>query len=67
MFDEMTQEQNPSRAQAEIDANLRRAYDEVTNQELPDRFKELIERLRAGEVDPSSEDPGDAGDAPQDE
>lgn len=50
MFEDMTHDQNSSKAQAEIDANLRRAYDEVTQQEVPDRFKELIERLRASET-----------------
>ncbi|MEO1797585.1 MAG: NepR family anti-sigma factor [Pseudomonadota bacterium] len=49
MLDEMTQDQDSSRANAEIDANLRRAYDEVTQQGIPERFKELLEKLRSGE------------------
>ncbi|MEM6727456.1 MAG: NepR family anti-sigma factor [Pseudomonadota bacterium] len=56
MFDDMTQDQNSSKAQAEIDANLRRAYDEVTQQEVPDRFKELIKKLRAEEASSAAND-----------
>ena len=45
----MTDPQNSSKAQAEIHANLRRAYDEVINQELPDKLARLLEELRSKE------------------
>ncbi|MEM1233766.1 MAG: NepR family anti-sigma factor [Pseudomonadota bacterium] len=45
----MSEDQNPSKAHADIDANLRRAYDEVTNQEVPDRFRALLDKLRAND------------------
>ena len=35
--------------QDEIDSNLRRAFDEAANEPLPDRFTDLLERLRAGQ------------------
>ncbi|MEL6548944.1 MAG: NepR family anti-sigma factor [Pseudomonadota bacterium] len=41
-------EEDPSKANAEIDANLRRAYDQITQQDIPDRFKQLLADLRAG-------------------
>jgi len=76
MVDDMTQDQEPTMAHSEIDANLRRAYDKVTQQQIPERFRELLARLRAGEtvstsnsneepVRPSGnaqEDPSKAGD-----
>ncbi|MEL6915504.1 MAG: NepR family anti-sigma factor [Pseudomonadota bacterium] len=37
---------DPSKAHAAIDENLRRAYDEVTKQDIPDRFKQLLSELR---------------------
>lgn len=30
----------------EIDENLRKAYEELVNEELPDRFKHLVQRLK---------------------
>ncbi len=30
----------------EIDENLRRAYEELLNEELPNRFNDLIQQLR---------------------
>ncbi|MCL3880734.1 NepR family anti-sigma factor [Marivita sp. GX14005] len=32
-----------------IDANLRRAYEDVANQDVPDRFTELLNQLREAE------------------
>lgn len=31
-----------------IDANLRRVYDTVLQEEVPDRFAQLLQKLRAG-------------------
>lgn len=33
----------------EIDTNLRRVYEQVLNEELPDRFANLLDRLKKGE------------------
>ncbi|MEM9794905.1 MAG: NepR family anti-sigma factor [Pseudomonadota bacterium] len=32
-----------------IDANLRRVYDSVLNEDIPDRFSDLLRRLQSGE------------------
>lgn len=45
----MTQSDRSSRAQAEIDANLKRAYEELSKQDVPDRFKDLLAQLRAAD------------------
>lgn len=43
----MSQAKKTSRIEQEIDQNLKRAYDEVANQELPSRFTDLLSQLRA--------------------
>ncbi len=56
----MTHRPNSSTLQSEIDRNLKRAYDDVLNEDVPDRFMELLTQLRqTGEKDSSSE--GDEG------
>lgn len=35
-----------------IDANLRRVYDDILNQEVPDRFRSLLDQLRAQDNNP---------------
>lgn len=51
----------------EIDENLRKAYEELLNEELPDRFQQLLQMLRVkgGEsgtaLDDDGNDDGDAG------
>lgn len=42
----MTQEVPKARLKDQIDLNLRRVYDEVLQEEVPDRFKLLLEELR---------------------
>ena len=42
----MTQQNRNSRLQEEIDRNLKRAYEDVLQQEVPDRFKELLAQLK---------------------
>ena len=37
----------------DIDAHLKRAFDALADESMPDRFSSLLERLRAGEVAPS--------------
>ncbi len=41
----------------EIDESLRRAYQQVLKEDLPERFSELLERLRAARRPPPA--PGD--------
>lgn len=36
--------------QREIDDNLKRAYDDVINQKVPDRFTDLLAQLREAEA-----------------
>ena len=45
----MTQDDKSSRLQREIDANLRRVYDDVAREEIPDRFTQLLARLKQAE------------------
>lgn len=44
---------------AQIDENLKRVYDDMLNEEVPDRFKNLIQQLKksekAGEQEGSDE------------
>ena len=43
---------DPTRRQAiraQIDENLRRVYAAALNEEVPDRFKQLLEQLKAGD------------------
>lgn len=49
---------NLSSLHAEIDANLKKAYQKTLNEKLPKRFTDLIDELRAQEgnaTDPQSE------------
>ncbi len=48
----MTAKKDLSLLHAEIDANLRKAYQQTLNEELPKRFVDLIETLREGRVAP---------------
>jgi hypothetical protein len=52
----MTQNNRTSRVQDEIDKNLKRAYDDVINQEVPDRFTDLLAQLRHGDAQRNSGD-----------
>lgn len=45
----MTQQNSSSRLQSQIDRNLKRAYDDVLNEDVPDRFHDLLARLRHSE------------------
>ncbi|WP_083803438.1 NepR family anti-sigma factor [Sagittula stellata] len=45
----MNQERKSSRVQREIDENLKRAYGDMTKEEVPDRFTDLLDKLRAAE------------------
>lgn len=45
--DHMTQTQKKARLQDEIDQNLKRAYDDVLKEDVPERFTQLLDKLRA--------------------
>ena len=47
----MNDDSKSQKAHADIDRSLRRAYDEVLSQDLPDRFKILLEKLKSGEAE----------------
>jgi len=50
----MTQERPDPDISREIDENLRKVYENVLKEEVPERFKELLNKLRAEKV-PSSD------------
>jgi hypothetical protein len=56
----MVQRKSSGDRDALIDANLRRIYDEMASEALPDRFLTLLEQLRAQER-AASGDEGDEG------
>ncbi|MGR3466071.1 NepR family anti-sigma factor [Limimaricola sp.] len=52
----MTQRDQGS-ARGDIDAHLKRAFQQLTDEALPDRFTDLLARLKAGEdADDASSD-----------
>lgn len=59
--DHMTRENRNSRLQQEIEANLKRAYDDVLQQDIPDRFTQLLAQLQSADSKPQDE--GDQHDA----
>lgn len=46
----MNSDRKATKVQQEIDDNLKRAYGDVTQQEVPDRFTDLLAQLRAAEA-----------------
>ncbi|KIT15411.1 NepR family anti-sigma factor [Jannaschia aquimarina] len=60
----MSQDKKKSNLDDLIDANLRRVYDSVLKEDVPDRFSELLRQLEQGEgVDPvGSDEDGDVSD-----
>ncbi|MDP4993114.1 MAG: NepR family anti-sigma factor [Marivita lacus] len=42
----MKQDRKLSSLEQEIEANLKRVYEDVAGQEVPDRFTQLLEQLR---------------------
>jgi hypothetical protein len=49
MYVEMTDTKGKSRLHQQIDENLKRVYEEALSEDIPDRFKDLIAKLRAKE------------------
>lgn len=47
--DKMTSESKKTSIERQIEENLKRVYDEALNQEVPDRFHDLIAQLKARE------------------
>ncbi len=52
---DMKQDRKITSLEQAIEANLKRVYDDVAGQEVPDRFTELLEKLREAEKKSSSE------------
>jgi len=46
MFEEMAKNPTKSRLKEQIDQNLKRVYEEVAKEEVPDRFKLLLQQLK---------------------
>jgi hypothetical protein len=46
MHQAMAEKPTKTRLQEQIDENLKRVYDDALNEEVPDRFKILLERLK---------------------
>jgi hypothetical protein len=46
MFSDMSDKSPRSKIKVQIDENLKRIYDEVLHEEVPDRFKNLLQQLR---------------------
>ncbi|MDY6858659.1 MAG: NepR family anti-sigma factor [Pseudomonadota bacterium] len=42
----MAHENNKSRLEEQIDENLRRVYQQKLEEDVPDRFKELLDQLK---------------------
>ena len=51
----MTQAPKTSSIERDIDENLRKVYRRMVEEDLPDRFKDLLDQLRQSERDSSSE------------
>lgn len=58
----MNNKPSKSKVAEEIDANLRRVYEEVLKDEVPDRFSDLLSRLKSGETAPKISDSGEGDD-----
>ena len=51
----MSSDKSKSNVNDEIDRNLRRVFEQTLDEDVPDRFKTLLDQLRAG-TSPSSTD-----------
>ncbi len=45
----MTQRDPRNAGGGDIDAHLKRAFQQITEEQLPDRFTDLLEKLRSGD------------------
>ncbi len=53
-----------SRIKDQIDANLKRIYDDITKEEVPERFRLLLEQLRTKSLEEPAPPPHRTGDEP---
>lgn len=51
----MSRKPKKQQVEREIDENLRRVYQRMLNQDVPDRFLELLDRLKDQEQGPEPE------------
>ncbi|WP_342662248.1 NepR family anti-sigma factor [Rubellimicrobium thermophilum] len=51
MYMDMSDAKGKSRLHQQIDENLRRVYEDLLNEEVPDRFRDLIAQLKARETE----------------
>ncbi|MFQ6549811.1 NepR family anti-sigma factor [Aestuariibius sp. 2305UL40-4] len=56
----MSDSKSSNRIQDEIDENLKRVYQEALNEELPDRFLQLLDRLKSGNAEGMTPDKDEA-------
>jgi hypothetical protein len=50
MLETMSDPKDAARLDAAIDENLRKIYHEILEEDIPDRFKQLLEQLRKKEA-----------------
>jgi len=50
MLETMSDPKDAARLNAAIDENLRKIYHEILEEDIPDRFKQLLEQLRKKEA-----------------
>lgn len=46
MLEDMSDDKERARLKATIDENLKKVYQETLDEEIPDKFRELLARLR---------------------
>jgi len=49
MWEDMPDDKSNQKLRAQIDANLKRVYDDLVQEAIPDRFKQLLDQLRNAE------------------
>lgn len=59
----MAERDKADRSQTFIEENLKRVYQETLDQEVPDRFKDLLDKLRVEDGGNQGSDQGKDGDA----
>lgn len=55
----MSRDNEKSNIDSLIDANLKRVYETVLNEDIPDRFADLLDKLKAGEGAPAPDGSAD--------
>jgi len=49
MYGDMADDKSNQKIRTQIDANLKRVYDDLVQEAVPDRFRELLDQLRNAE------------------